>query len=175
MYDSKKDTKEHISAVQTVIKIFTTMMEKRGENHDKSKLEEPEKSYFDKYTPKLKELTYGSDEYKKCLDELNVALQHHYENNRHHPEFHKNGIYDMSLIDIVEMFCDWISATMRHEDGDIIKSIEINKDRFGYDDLLESIFKNTVSELTNSERRFYVPDDKIEEARKIIEKLCFKR
>jgi len=33
-------------------------------------------------------LTYGSSEYKDCLTEmLGEALGHHYEHNRHHPEF----------------------------------------------------------------------------------------
>jgi len=50
----------------------------------------------------------------------------------------------MNLIDLMEMFFDWLSATKRHNDGDIKKSIEINKSRFGYDDLLANIFRNTA-------------------------------
>jgi Family of unknown function (DUF5662) len=50
----------------------------------------------------------------------------------------------MDLLDVIEMFCDWKAATMRHDDGDISKSIEINKNRFNYSDDIEQIFKNTV-------------------------------
>jgi hypothetical protein len=115
--------------------------------HDQTKLSGEEKEIFDLYTPKLKNSTYGSEEYKGFLAEMKVALDHHYENNRHHPEHFKNGIKDMNLIDIVEMFCDWKAATMRHANGDLMKSIEFNKTRFGYSDELEQIFKNTAKYL----------------------------
>jgi hypothetical protein len=55
----------------------------------------------------------------------------------------------MSLIDLIEMICDWKAATLRHNDGDINKSIELNKDRFGYSDDLAQIFKNTVDKFKN--------------------------
>jgi hypothetical protein len=42
---------------------------------------------------------------------------------------------------------DWKAATLRHADGDILKSIEINQKRFGYSDDLKEIFKNTVKEM----------------------------
>ena len=40
----------------------------------------------------------------------------------------------MSALDKLELICDWESATHRHKNGDIYKSIEINQSRFGYDD-----------------------------------------
>jgi hypothetical protein len=50
----------------------------------------------------------------------------------------------MTLVDLVEMFCDWYAATKRHEDGSIMKSIEINKERFNISDDLVNIFINTA-------------------------------
>ena len=50
-------------------------------------------------------------------------------------------------LDVVEMLCDWMVAVKRHEDGDIYKSIEINKERFGLSDQLVQILKNTVEKL----------------------------
>jgi hypothetical protein len=50
----------------------------------------------------------------------------------------------MTLMDVVEMFFDWMAAVERHDNGDINRSIEINKDRFGYDDMIASIFRNTA-------------------------------
>ena len=58
----------------------------RAELHDQSKLESPEVEAFTEYTPKLKDCTYGSDEYKGYLEAIKPALDHHYANNRHHPE-----------------------------------------------------------------------------------------
>ena len=107
-----------------------------------SKLHSPEKEIFDEYTPKLATTTYGSEEYKTYLEEMKVALSHHYSKNRHHPEYHPNGIHDMNLVDLIEMLCDWKAATMRHNDGDIIKSIELNQKRFGYDDEIKQIMIN---------------------------------
>lgn len=55
-----------------------------------------------------------------------------------------SGILGMSLLDLIEMLCDWKAATLRHDDGDIRKSIEINQKRFGYSDELKTIFLNTL-------------------------------
>ena len=60
------------------------------------------------------------------------------------PEHYKNGIRDMSLCDLIEMLCNWEAAIMRHADGDIMRSIEINQKRFGYSDELKQIFVNTI-------------------------------
>ena len=120
-------------------------LEERGINHDKSKLAPPEKEGFDIWTPALRGTTYGSEEYKNCLKELSKVLAHHYKNNRHHPEHFENGIYGMNIIDLTEMICDWKAASERHNDGDIIDSISnINKDRFGYDDTMVMVLKNTT-------------------------------
>jgi len=146
-YDSKKDTLEHKRRVAQLMLEFTAKITKRAINHDNSKLEDPEKEYFDTYTPLLKKLTYGSDKYKESLKNLQVALDHHYANNSHHPEFHKDGIDGMNLLDIVELFVDWKAATERHEDGDIEKSIEINKERFKISDQFCNVFKNTAKEM----------------------------
>ena len=142
--DCIRDTKEHISQVREFMLIFAQELIKRSLVHDQSKLKNPEVSIFTEYTPKLKHSTYGSDEYKTFLSEMQVALEHHYANNSHHPEHYENGVRGMGLVDIVEMICDWKAASMRHADGDITKSIEFNKCRFNYSDDLEQIFKNSV-------------------------------
>lgn len=144
MYDSTQDTLKHIGTVQKLLFVVSRKLHALALKHDKTKLEDPEKKIFDVYTPKLKDTTYGSDEYKQFLKEMKVGLDHHYAENRHHPEHFPNGINDMNLIDLIEMFCDWLAATKRHNDGDINRSIKVNKDRFKYDNQLESIFNNTA-------------------------------
>lgn len=140
----KKDTQEHISQVREFMLMMVSGLSYRALGHDQSKLQSPEVEIFTEYTPKLKQSTYGSDEYKSFLQGMGVALKHHYANNSHHPEHYEDGIRGMDLLDIVEMFCDWKAATMRHDDGDILKSIEINQKRFGYSDDIASIFRNTA-------------------------------
>lgn len=102
-------------------------------------------------------MTYGSNEYKETLREFKPAIEHHQKNNRHHPEFYEDGICGMSLVDIVEMLCDWKAASQRHDDGDILKSIAINADRFGMDGQIVSILQNTVEELGWGRQTFDAP------------------
>ena len=153
MEDQRPATREHIKTVQTVMYFLIKELGVRAIRHDASKLESPEREIFDEYTPKLRDTTYGSNKYKGYLKEMKVALDHHYAVNRHHPEYftplvaHMNIInetFAMNLIDIVEMLCDWKAATLRHADGDIRKSIEINQKRFGYSDELKAILLNTI-------------------------------
>lgn len=147
MIDSRPETHKHIGFVRELLTLVVCQLLDRANSHDKSKLESPEVNIFDEMTPKLAATTYGSDEYKEFLKQMKPALDHHYQNNRHHPEFHSKGIQDMNLVDLIEMLCDWQSATLRHKDGDIIKSIEINQQRFGYSDELKQIILNTIELL----------------------------
>ena len=145
-YDSTKDTMGHKEKVKKFMNVCIDDLVMRAENHDNSKLESPEKEYFDEYSPKLKDITYCSESYKKCLDGLKPALDHHYKVSSHHPEHYENGVNGMTLVDLIELICDWKASSMRHEDGDINKSIEVNKDRFKLSDQLVDILKNTVKE-----------------------------
>lgn len=145
--DSRPETYKHIQTVQGFMNSLISNLMNRSLVHDRSKLESPEKEYFDEYTPKLAKCTYGSDEYKQYLEELKPALNHHYLKNSHHPEHYVNGISGMSLMDICEMLCDWKAATLRHNDGDLKRSIEMNQKRFGYSDELKQILLNTAVEL----------------------------
>lgn len=147
-YDSTVDTQTHIIRVRELLYSIINDLAARLIAHDASKLEEPEKSAFDKYTPALKGLTYGSEEYRACLRQMKPAIDHHYAHNSHHPEFHgTNGIMGMSLLDLIEMLADWRAAQERHADSSMEKSMAVNKDRFKIDDQLTQILWNTVKEL----------------------------
>jgi hypothetical protein len=143
-YDSTQDTMTHIAAVRNLLYAVTDELSNRALRHDASKLADPEKQAFDLYTPRLRELTYGSAEYQACLDAMRPAIEHHYAHNSHHPEHYPNGIRDMDLFDIVEMFCDWQAAAQRHADGNVLASLETNRVRFGLSDQLYQILKNTA-------------------------------
>lgn len=140
-YSSIPETKEHIGVVTQKLTNLALMLIDRAQKHDLSKLTEPELSVFDEFTPKLKKLTYGSPEYKESLKEMGDALKHYYQENRHHPEHFDNGINDMNLIDKIEMMADWKAAVERHDDGDIEKSMEINRKRFEISDFNMAILR----------------------------------
>lgn len=147
MYDSKTDTLLHIKRVAQLLTEASTELIRRANVHDNSKLNSPEKEFFDEFTPKLKGSTYGSEEYKGFLKELKVGLDHHYKNNSHHPEHYPNGVDGFDLFDLLEMFFDWKAATERHNDGNIYRSISINKERFKLSDQICNIFENTAQRL----------------------------
>jgi hypothetical protein len=147
-YDSKTDTLLHIKRVAQLLTEAAAELIRRANVHDNSKLNSPEKEFFDEYTPKLAGCTYGSDEYKLFLKELKVGLDHHYANNSHHPEHYENGVNGFDLFDLMEMFFDWKAAGERHNDGNIYKSIEHNKTRFNLSEQTVSIFENTAKRLS---------------------------
>lgn len=144
------ETLKHIEVVMSLLATMQHEIARRMFSHDRSKLQQPELDMFVQFTDKLAGMTYGSAEYEECRQEmLKTALGHHYENNRHHPEFFQNGIEGMNLIDLIEMICDWKAATLRHNDGDIYKSIEHNSKRFDINPQLVRIILNTVPLLSS--------------------------
>lgn len=149
-YDSTNDTADHIGKVQNYLFDVAEEFANRAMRHDASKFHSPEKELFDEFTPKLAGCTYGSEEYKQFISELKPALDHHYSINSHHPEHYPNGVNGMDLFDLVEMFFDWKAATMRHNDGDIVKSIEINEKRFNISPQISDIFRNTLHWINNT-------------------------
>jgi hypothetical protein len=87
--DSRPDTVAHIERVQTLIQTAINNLSRRAVNHDLSKLEEPEKSAFDRLKAlSLSGMAYGSEEYRSCLRAEKPAIDHHYKANSHHPEFY---------------------------------------------------------------------------------------
>lgn len=194
--DSRPDTIAHIERVQSLIQTAISNLARRAVNHDLSKLEEPEKSAFDRLKAlSLSGMAYGSPEYRACLKAEKPSIEHHYKANSHHPEHvtlfkcavchsilresetwvvnlndtknprvcgkccPRSPIYEceampyvgpeaMSLFDILEMLLDWKAATERMKDGgDIVKSLELNRERFNLSPQLERILENTIREM----------------------------
>lgn len=147
-YDSAPETLEHIERVSFYMRDMIFNLQHRMVNHDQSKLKSPEKEYFDEYTPRLATLTFGTPEYTQNIQDLKPALEHHYANNDHHPQFHgEEGINGMNLLSLVEMLADWKAAGERGKNGNIYKSIDINAERFGISKQLKKILVNTAKYL----------------------------
>ena len=132
---------------EDLLKNYINELLDRKNSHDRSKLEYPEKQDFDKYTQKLRELSYGSEEYRESLYQLRNALSHHYRYNRHHPEHFGNGIYGMTIMDLTEMICDWKASSERQDDGDVFSGILKSKERFNYDNKMVKILSNTAEKF----------------------------
>lgn len=143
-YDSTADTLKHSHRVGELMTQPIQELVNRSVTHDRSKTEDPELAVFNEFTPKLRDSTYGSEEYKGYLTSMKVGLDHHYANNRHHPEHFEDGVAGMTLVDLIEMLADWRAATERHADGSLVKSLAIQRQRFGISDQLNEILWNTA-------------------------------
>ena len=150
--ECRVETMKHIEKVRKYIRFITDKLTTRGVLHDATKLESPEIELFAEYTDCLQNLTYESPEYQENLEKLKVALDHHYACNKHHPQHYLKGINDMSLIDIVEMLCDWKASSERQKNGNLLTSIEINAKRFNIDEQLKHILINTAKILDEMEQ-----------------------
>lgn len=121
-------THKHIARVSELLGEFAIEMIKRGARHDKSKFEPVELEPL----ARMQELIdvegpaqFGTPEYKRRTDMLGDMIQHHRQNNSHHPEYYEfelggdclHGINGMDLFDLVEMFFDWKAASERGEDS----------------------------------------------------------
>jgi len=126
---------------------FNSAIEERAGIHDVSKFEKPEMPGFiwltayywlQKKNPNFeytkdddKQIQYvyeymasiGSDiELDKLTSQLksqfSISFEHHYANNRHHPEYHAN-LLDMTDLDLIEMVCDWtaMSQELKQDNG----------------------------------------------------------
>lgn len=145
-YDCTAEVKVHQDRVRVNLELFSRLLLARGPRHDVSKLTEPEKTLFDIWRPKLKTIPFGTDEYKSALEGMGESLKLHYANNAHHPEHYPNGIEGMTLIDIIEMYCDWMAAS--DEKGTPLSdSWEYLFKRFSISPQLQAIFANTLYEV----------------------------
>lgn len=138
------ETLKHVNKVREKLWILIQELDKRAQVHDASKFEEPEASVLAQNLPLLDKAEYGSPQYQESLEKVKPALDNHYAKNRHHPQHFENGISEMDLLDILEMLVDWTASTERVKNGNIHKSIEKNKERFGISDQLAGILRNTV-------------------------------
>jgi hypothetical protein len=159
MEDQRFKTMRHIETVRNFLHTCILELLFREENHDQSKLQSPEREVFDEFTPKLRETEYGSEEYKIMMEKMRPTIDHHNKMNRHHPEHFNNGIKDMNLIDLIEMICDWKASSLRHNTGNIIKSIDIGQTRWGFSDELAQILRNTIKDLLSYDATYHKADE----------------
>ena len=137
--------RDHQRNVKRLIGEMVLELVFRGMTHDASKNKDPEKSMFQTLPLALKDLEYGSDEYRAAMQTVKPAIEHHYTLNRHHPEHFEDSISGMNLLDIMEMLCDWKAAGKRNTKPiGIRESIEINAKRFKMDPQLKQVLLNTV-------------------------------
>ena len=141
--DTEEYIKGHISRVRKHINTFVQLLLKRAINHDKSKLEEPELSWW-KEMDKEPRYPYGSEEYKQKIKRWDKVFKHHYKCNRHHPEHYEYGVNEMTLVDIVEMMCDWLGYKDTITISEALKVCDEQMRRYNIPDGIRQIIFNTL-------------------------------
>lgn len=130
MKKEKAETEQHILQVGKLIALFCLQLLKRINTHDSSKFSKEESAGMVEVTAENRE-------------SLQSVYDYHRKHNRHHIEYH-GGVSNMTLIDIIEMLCDWIDSS-----DDIELSIETNQKTYGYSDELKHILINTAKVLNS--------------------------
>lgn len=140
---------DHKRLVGEYLRKMVSALFTRAVEHDASKFSSAEFPHYATALPRFERVEYGSEEYIAICRSIKPALRHHVTTNRHHPEYFPNGVNDMTLIDVVEMVCDWIAASQRGGGGPL--RLDLQRARFGIDDQLFDIICRTVEALTDQE------------------------
>lgn len=149
-------THKHIARVGELLGEFAIEMIKRGARHDRSKFLPVELEPLAKMQALIDAegpAQFGTEEYKRRTDLLGGMIQHHRQNNSHHPEHYEfelggdcmHGINGMDLFDLVEMFFDWKAASERGEDT--CMRLGSACDKYHVDGPLRHILYNTAHRL----------------------------
>jgi hypothetical protein len=146
--DFLADIVDHKRRVGGYMRLIANELFRRAVEHDNSKLGPEEYELFAGAFEGLQNNVYGSEAYQAQLQRIGPAIEHHYRVNDHHPEHFTGGVNDMNLIHVMEMVCDWIASSERKL-GDVNRSLEVNRKRFGIGDQLYGIMENTVKELAD--------------------------
>ena len=116
----------------------------RAVNHDDSKLKDGELPAYASAQESFETTPFGTPEYQAIKDGIMPTIKEHYKKNSHHPEHYENGIAGMDLVDLIEMLCDWKSATKNHDVGSTMKkSIEFAVKKYNISTDLASVLYNT--------------------------------
>ena len=142
---TKSYTQEHIDNVRLLLGIFSDVLREKGENHDKSKLEEPE-IYGWMAMDREPRYKYGTKEYYEKMRKYAAIFDHHYAVNTHHPEHFKSPENEMTLIDAIEMLCDWFAYKRDVDKEDALYLIRSQCIRFGFSESFKNLLSNTYLE-----------------------------
>lgn len=166
---------DHIRRVQEHMQYIQSRLNIRAVIHDQSKYSDEERGLV-LGKPSLDKYEYMSKEERSALEALQDSLKHHYAVNSHHPEHfityacgacfkeypkgtykcpecgydvweQQEGVLGMSLLDLIEMVCDWKAASEMSPNGSFKGSIEYSKERFKLSPELMRIIENTGREL----------------------------
>ena len=110
------DIARHREIVQHALERLATDLRQRAHLHDQSKLRADEAAGLLEINRECQKHDYGTPEYREVLKrhtQPGGCIQLHNERNSHHPEHWPDPQY-MGFLDIIEMVCDWFSASQTY-------------------------------------------------------------
>lgn len=145
-FDRTQNFVEHKTTVVQYLLYITEDLRHRAVVHDDSKLDQFEKDMYDALSKEYKHHKSKSNISEKSKMIIKRGLEHHYCLNNHHPEHFKNGINDMTLIDIIEMLCDWMTYADRcHKD--INEIIDYYQHKYNFSNEFKTLINNTIKDI----------------------------
>ena len=127
---------------------FVESLVLRLATHDDSKMQDEEFGVYSDVIDEFEGHKFGTPGYEEVVKKLAGAKAHHFAHNRHHPEHFEMGINEMNLADLVEMLCDWKSATLNQGgSGDLNTSISILSEKYDISPQLKQILINTAKDF----------------------------
>lgn len=136
---------KHKETVAKRLAFLAEQLLERAKEHDASKLKNPELDWLIEMD-KEPRYVYGSKEYLDKKRRWEKFFKHHYAVNRHHPEHYINGVEGMSLTDLCEYLIDISSYCAEMHPEEVFNIINNQASRFGLDEQLTQILKNTLLE-----------------------------
>jgi hypothetical protein len=144
----------HRDYVRLALTLVQQAIERRGIEHDASKMLDDEFAGFARINAIAREHKFGSPEYKASMQQEKGTIDLHFSRNTHHPERPKlmgeqaekeRGLPDdatywsahagarMTFLDVIEMVCDWWGARLGYNDSRMtwLESVEKNLESKG--------------------------------------------
>lgn len=134
---------KHIRSVRFKMGLLANLIRKRSRSHDSFKFKEDILTVLSNYNLQLS-IAIDEDEIlnlEKKIELINTR-------NAKHPAFHKNGINNMTLVDIIEMFSDWLIIA-EEKNLDTVEFLEDNCKQFKISSQVLNIFINTLPLIKN--------------------------
>jgi hypothetical protein len=141
------DILQHVSEVRENMELFSSALRRRAIAHDRSKLGAFEFDAFVSTRADFKKANYGTPEYQACMKAIKPAVDHHYANFQHHTGHHGRGVNDMTLVDLLEMICDWKAAARRSPDNTFTETLDYAFQKYGIGGQLQLILLNTFTAM----------------------------
>lgn len=120
----------HNGIVSHLLRQLARKLEERADLHDNSKFNWDELEGFIEFKALARVHPFGTEAYYQAQEKYKPAIDLHMSRNPHHPEYYGGDLNKMSLIDFMEMICDWTGATITYARLNFEEGLEVQKQEF---------------------------------------------